>query len=162
VNAPTRCIALFGAMETLALCAVTLGASGGRGRSIEKAGDAVRCRQSTNQVHAITQFVEIATLDHIAAGAPIVVTVCETAVAVFNVAGGLFAIDDSCVRCGSSLAAGSLSGSDVTCSGCDWRYDVTNGRVNGVPALRIDTFEVRTVGARVMVADRVSSDPEEK
>jgi nitrite reductase/ring-hydroxylating ferredoxin subunit len=87
-----------------------------------------------------------------------VVSVNGTAIAVFNIDGSLFAVDDSCVRCGSSLAAGLLSGSQITCSKCDWRYDVTNGRVNGIPALRIDTFEVRTVGARVMVADAVASD----
>jgi 3-phenylpropionate/trans-cinnamate dioxygenase ferredoxin component len=86
------------------------------------------------------------------------VSVNGTAIAVFNIDGSLFAVDDSCVRCGSSLAAGLLSGSQITCSKCDWRYDVTNGRVNGIPALRIDTFEVRTVGARVMVADAVASD----
>jgi len=103
-------------------------------------------------------FVDIARLDHILAGAAIVVSVNGTAIAVFNIDGSLFAVDDSCVRCGSSLAAGLLSGSHVTCSKCEWRYDVTNGRVNGIPALRIDTFEVRTVGARVMVADTVASD----
>jgi len=110
----------------------------------------------------MTQFVEVARTDHIAAGAPLVVTVSETAVAVFNVEGRLFAIDNSCVRCGSSLAAGALGGREVTCSGCDWRYDVTNGQVNGVPALRIDTFEVRTVGARVMLANTVNADPDDR
>lgn len=108
----------------------------------------------------MTQFVEVATLGHIAAGAPIVVTVGETAVAVFKVGGCLFAIDNTCVRCGSSLAAGLLCGPEISCPGCDWRYDVTNGGVNGVPALRIDTFEVRTFGARVMLADSVASDPD--
>ena len=67
----------------------------------------------------MTRFVEIAQVSDLAAGAPLVVVVRETAVAVFKVQGRLFAIDDSCVRCGSSIAAGSLSGSQVTCSGCD-------------------------------------------
>jgi len=108
----------------------------------------------------VKRFVEVARVDHIATGAPVVVIVRETAVAVFKVAERLFAVDDACVRCGSSIAAGSLCGSEVTCSGCDWRYDVTNGQVNGVPALHIDTFEVRTVGGRVMVADKLTSDPD--
>lgn len=107
---------------------------------------------------ALSHFVEVARLDHVVAGAAVVVTVCQTTVAVFNVGGRLYAVEDACVRCGSSIAAGSLHGSEVTCHGCDWRYDVTTGCVNGVPALRIDTFEVKTVGARIMVANNVRSD----
>ena len=109
----------------------------------------------------MTRFVEVARLQHIAAGAPIVVIVRETAVAVFKVDGRLFAIEDSCVRCGASIAAGSLRGSEVTCSGCDWRYDVVNGRVDGIPALQVETFEVRTQGARVLVADPVKPKPDD-
>ena len=104
----------------------------------------------------MTRFVEVAQVDHIETGAPIVVNVRETSVAVFKVAGRLYALDDCCVRCGSSIAAGRLCGSEVTCSGCDWRYDVTTGRVDGVSALRIDTFAVKTVGESVMLADTVT------
>ncbi|HTI48949.1 MAG TPA: Rieske 2Fe-2S domain-containing protein [Casimicrobiaceae bacterium] len=98
------------------------------------------------------QFVEVARLDEFVAGAPIVVCVSDTSVAVFSIGGQLFAIEDACVRCGASLSSGSLHDHEVTCARCEWQYDVTNGRVNGVPALRIDTFSVRTTGARVMVA----------
>ena len=57
------------------------------------------------------------------------VTVEDTGIALFNVAGAIFAVDDFCVRCGASLAAGKLKGTEVACSGCDWRYDVTTGRL---------------------------------
>jgi nitrite reductase/ring-hydroxylating ferredoxin subunit len=107
---------------------------------------------------AMAQFVEVARLDRIVAGAAAVVTVCEVAVAVFNVDGFLYAVEDVCMNCGSSIAAGVLLGGDVTCSGCKWRYEVTTGRVKGVPALRINTFEVKTVGARIMVACAGSAD----
>jgi 3-phenylpropionate/trans-cinnamate dioxygenase ferredoxin subunit len=100
------------------------------------------------------QFVEVARLDDFIAGGSIVVRVADTAVALFNVAGQLFAIGDSCVRCGSSLAGGLLLGRAVVCSRCQWQYDVATGCLNGIPSLRIDTFQVRTLGARVMVADK--------
>jgi nitrite reductase/ring-hydroxylating ferredoxin subunit len=100
------------------------------------------------------QFVEVATLDDFVTGGAIVVRVADTAVAVFSIGGRLFAIEDSCVRCGSSLAAGSLRGREVACRCCHWRYDVTTGRLNGIPSLRIDTFKVRTAGAHVMVSDK--------
>jgi nitrite reductase/ring-hydroxylating ferredoxin subunit len=104
------------------------------------------------------QFVEVARLDDFVAGAAIVVRVADTAVAVFSIGGRLYAIEDSCVRCGSSLAAGSLRGREVVCGCCQWQYDVTNGRLNGIPSLRIDTFKVRTIGAQVMLAGKADED----
>jgi 3-phenylpropionate/trans-cinnamate dioxygenase ferredoxin subunit len=80
------------------------------------------------------------------------VTLGDTAVALFNVDGRIFAVEDTCVRCGSSLAPGALQGHDVTCPGCGWRYDVRTGCVIGVPALCIDTFKVEIVDSEVMVA----------
>jgi nitrite reductase/ring-hydroxylating ferredoxin subunit len=101
----------------------------------------------------VADLIDIARLDAIAEGKAIVVHVNGIPVALFSLGGGLFAVHDVCLRCGSSLAEGTLAESEVTCSGCDWRYDVTNGRVNGIPALRTDTFRISTVGKRVMLAD---------
>jgi len=81
-----------------------------------------------------------------------VVRVADNAIAVFNVDGGLFAIDDSCLRCGASLASGAFRGRQVICSRCDWQYDVITGCVHGVPRLRIDRFEVKIVNSQVLVA----------
>jgi nitrite reductase/ring-hydroxylating ferredoxin subunit len=91
-------------------------------------------------------------LDRIAPGTGIVVTIAGDAIALYNVGGRIFALDDHCVRCGSSLASGVLEGALVSCSGCDWQYDVTTGCVCGVPALCIDTFEVKIEGPWVLVA----------
>ena len=109
----------------------------------------------------MTQFVKVATLDDIVAGAAAVVTVGETTVARFEVNGRLYAVEDGCMRCGSSIAAGLLAGAEITCNGCSWRYDVTTGAVKGVQALRGKTFEVKTVGAHVMVAESGSADPKD-
>ena len=57
----------------------------------------------------MTKFVDVARLDHIIAGAAAVVTVGETAVALFDVNGRLYAVEDACMRCGSSIAAGLLA-----------------------------------------------------
>jgi 3-phenylpropionate/trans-cinnamate dioxygenase ferredoxin subunit len=102
-------------------------------------------------------YVETAHLDQVAGGRGTVVTVGDCAVALFNVDGRMFAVEDTCVRCGSSLASGTLHGDEVTCPGCDWRYDVTTGCVMGVPALCIDTFKVEIVDSTVMVATTATS-----
>ena len=101
------------------------------------------------------ELIEIASVDGVPAGTAIVVHVAGVPVALFNLDGSMFAVQDTCVRCGSSLAHGTLAGPEVACSGCDWHSDVTTGRVSGVPALRLETFRVTTVGQRVLVRDPV-------
>lgn len=100
----------------------------------------------------MTHFVEVASADQLVAGTGALFKLSNNAVALFNVKGKLFAIDDICVRCGSSLAAGTLRATVITCSGCDWQYDVTTGCVNGIPALRTDTFEAKIVDARILLS----------
>jgi 3-phenylpropionate/trans-cinnamate dioxygenase ferredoxin subunit len=64
-------------------------------------------------------------------------------IAIFAIGGAVHAIDDGCLRCGSTLVTGVLDGCVVTCGTCGWQYDVVNGCLVGLPALRVRTFEVR-------------------
>lgn len=106
----------------------------------------------------MVEFVECERRGRIAPGKGIRVMMAEHyVVALFEVAGRAFAIDDLCVRCGSSLANGTLRGSVVSCCRCGWRYDVTNGCVNDLPALRIDTFETKVVDTRILIATTAST-----
>jgi nitrite reductase/ring-hydroxylating ferredoxin subunit len=104
----------------------------------------------------MSDLIEIAHADRVVAGEAIVVQVAEIRVAVFNVNGRLFAVHDGCVRCGTSLASGTLIAAEVCCPSCDWRYDVMTGRVNGLPSLQIETFAICSVGHRVMMEDPAS------
>jgi nitrite reductase/ring-hydroxylating ferredoxin subunit/transposase len=104
-------------------------------------------------------FVKITPLDRIPIGTASATRIGDTTVALFHLGGRVFAVEDACVRCGSSLAAGKLKGTVVTCSGCGWQYDVTTGCVEGIAALRIDTFEVKIVDSDVAVADTCGPDP---
>jgi len=73
--------------------------------------------------------------------------------AVFKVGGRIVAVDGACIRCASLLASGTVAGNEVTCAVCGWRYDITTGRMATVPGLRIDTFEVKVIGERVMIGN---------
>ena len=97
------------------------------------------------------ELVAVATVDRIAPGRAMSVVVAGEAIAVFNVAGRLYALDDACILCGTSLAIGSIDGTSVLCAGCDWSYDITSGCVHGIPGLRSDTFTVAVIDTRVMV-----------
>ena len=88
----------------------------------------------------------------LAAGRTGVVQTPVGAVAIFAVAEALFAIDDACIRCGTSLGVGCVQRAIVTCTGCGWRYDIRTGQVKNVPALRAHVYDVSIVDGRVMVS----------
>ena len=72
-------------------------------------------------------------------------------VAVGNAGGRLFALDDTCLHRGGSLACGHLDGEVLTCPLHWWRYDVRSGRRLGQPGLRVATYPVRVVDGQVRV-----------
>lgn len=78
------------------------------------------------------------------------VRIGATAITIFNVDGGLHAIDDACMRCGASLMAGTRDAARIRCR-CGWVYDLVTGSVEGVPALRLDKFDVTRVGDTIRV-----------
>ena len=71
-------------------------------------------------------------------------------VAVFNVDGELYAIDDSCPHQGSSLGMGRLEGRIVTCLGHGLKFDVTTGRTAAAqPGVRSFPLDRRPDGIYV-------------
>lgn len=99
-----------------------------------------------------TVLVKVARLDQIVPDKGTAVELEGHAVALFNVGGHVRAIDDTCARCGASLASGVLAGTDLRCPACGWHYDVDTGCVAGVPGLRIDTFAASVEDSDVLLA----------
>jgi len=63
-------------------------------------------------------------------------------VAVFNLGGEFYAIDNSCPHKGAPLSEGQLCGYVVECALHGWQFDVRTGECLTVPE-RIRTYEVR-------------------
>ncbi len=91
--------------------------------------------------------------DLVVPGKGTVVTAGDNSVALFKIDGAICALEAWCLRCGSSLAQGTLHGTIVACQGCGWRYEVNTGAVVGIPKLRLTTFRVEVVGGQIIVAD---------
>jgi 3-phenylpropionate/trans-cinnamate dioxygenase ferredoxin component len=96
-------------------------------------------------------FVEAAQVGVIPLGTGVAVRVANTDVALFNVDGTIYAINDSCAHAGSSLAAGELKGTMLRCRGHGMIFDVTNGFVNGVSGFGVASYPVRAEGGNVFV-----------
>jgi nitrite reductase/ring-hydroxylating ferredoxin subunit len=100
----------------------------------------------------MAEFIDAAGLDELPPGSGTSVTVAGKAVALFNVDGTIYAMEDSCLHQASSLGMSELRGKVVTCRGHGWRYDVTTGQVLHVPDYGVETFPVKVVDGRIMVA----------
>jgi nitrite reductase/ring-hydroxylating ferredoxin subunit len=100
----------------------------------------------------MANFVAAATLDQIAPGMSLVVQVSGTSVALFNVDGTIYALNDACAHAGASLGSGKIEGRTVTCRAHGLKYDLTNGYVGGVPGFGVPTYEVQIVDGKILVA----------
>jgi nitrite reductase/ring-hydroxylating ferredoxin subunit len=101
---------------------------------------------------AMTEFIEVARLDQVPVGTGNCFTVAGKDVALFNVDGAIYAMEDSCQHKGSSLGAGQLDGKVVTCKAHGWRYDVTTGSTMNVPGYGVTSYPARVVDGKILVA----------
>lgn len=72
-------------------------------------------------------------------------------IAVFNVKGTLYAIEDACAHMKAPLSNGRMKGTRLTCSRHGWIYDISDGRRVGKEIGRIRTYPIKTVGGEVLV-----------
>lgn len=72
-------------------------------------------------------------------------------VALANVGGKLYAINNVCLHRGGPLGQGELHGQVVTCPWHGWQYDVTTGKLTTNPAVGVETYAVEVRGDDVYV-----------
>lgn len=74
------------------------------------------------------------------------------AVALFNVDGTIYAINNKCSHVGGPLGEGALIGKEVTCPWHSARFDVTSGEALSGPARGdVNSFKVSVDGTAVVV-----------
>jgi nitrite reductase/ring-hydroxylating ferredoxin subunit len=110
----------------------------------------------TVPLHVVPSLVDAGPVGRLPDDGPFVVAVGDTTIVLFQVAQGVFAIEDCCLRCGRSLAEGSVAGVHVKCAGCGWDYDLSTGAIRGLPSIFANTFDVKIVDGRVMIAGRLA------
>lgn len=95
--------------------------------------------------------VRVAAVGDVKAGESRVVDVAGRTVAVFNIDGRFYAIDNACPHRGGPLAEGDLEGAIIACPWHAWRWDVrTGGNVNN-PAVKLACFPVTEDGGGLFV-----------
>ena len=71
--------------------------------------------------------------------------------ALFNVSGAFYALDNACSHRGGPLGEGDLDGTVVICPWHAWRWDVTSGANMNNPAVKMACFPVSLEGDQVWV-----------
>ncbi len=97
-------------------------------------------------------FVKAAKTGDVAVGSAKMVEVSGKKIAIFNVDGKYYAIDNTCTHRGGPLAEGALEGKEVTCPWHGAVFDVTTGEVLGPPAPKpVSRYDVRVSGNDIEV-----------
>ena len=82
----------------------------------------------------MSEFIRVGRLDALPPGSKLLADLDGRAVAVFNVDGSVYAIDDICTHDGGPLAEGDLEGCVIRCPRHGARFDVRTGKALGFPA----------------------------
>lgn len=100
----------------------------------------------------MTHYVNAFDLAELPVGNCATVTVEGKDIAVFNVEGEIFAMDDACIHMGASLGSGRFEGKTVTCRAHGLRFDVTTGKLVGNDAAALQTYPVKIEEGAILIA----------
>jgi nitrite reductase (NADH) small subunit/3-phenylpropionate/trans-cinnamate dioxygenase ferredoxin subunit len=114
---------------------------------------AVSVREQTTGGLSVTHGsrVRIAAVADVPPGTGRVVETGGKDIALFNVGGRFYAIDNGCPHRGGPLGEGDIEGTIVTCPWHAWRWDVTTGTNTNNPAVKVGCFGVAVEGGEVFL-----------
>ena len=76
----------------------------------------------------------------------------DVAIAVFNIDGDLYAVEDVCTHDGGELAGGPIDGFAIECVRHGARFDIRTGAALSLPAIRpTNVYAVQVKGSDILV-----------
>ena len=100
----------------------------------------------------MAEFLKVAALSELAAGTCKAVEAGGKVIALFNIDGNVYALDNTCLHRGGPLGEGTLNGDVVTCPWHLWEYNVQTGEKVSSPAVKVATYPVQVEGNDIKVA----------
>ena len=98
------------------------------------------------------EFVKIASANEIAPGQARLVNVKGKEIALFNIEGTFFALENACTHEEGPLSEGDVEGYEVTCPWHGARFDIRTGAVLCAPAYDdVARYNVRIMGTDIEV-----------
>jgi len=99
----------------------------------------------------LSELKTVVSVADLVEGAGKTVEIGEREIALFNVGGAFYALENTCCHRGGPVGDGDLDGTTVACPWHGWRFDVTSGECLNSPGDRLRTFEVVVEGSAVRV-----------
>ncbi len=96
-------------------------------------------------------LTKVAETKDVPAGQGKVIEAQGKTLALFNVDGKFFAVDNTCLHRGGPLGEGELEGPVVTCPWHGWQYDVTTGANVMNPSIKVGCYPVKVEGGSLLV-----------
>jgi 3-phenylpropionate/trans-cinnamate dioxygenase ferredoxin subunit len=104
------------------------------------------------------EFVPVADEKDLLPGERLFITIGDTSIIVFNLAGQLYAIGDVCSHDGNILDDALLEGYEVHCPRHGARFDIRNGKVLSMPAIvDIPAYPVRVKDGQIEVGVAINA-----
>ncbi len=95
--------------------------------------------------------VTVAKLTDVPPGQCLAVEAEGVGVALFNVGGTIYALDNTCPHAGGPLGEGTLDNDIVECPWHGWRYNVKTGERPENSQIKVDCYPVHLEGDRITV-----------
>lgn len=101
----------------------------------------------------MSEFFTVAKVSELPPGGKKLVEVDDIPVALFNVGGEFYAIEDVCTHDGGPLAEGDLEDDEIECPRHGARFNVRTGAVLCMPAVEaVECYEVKVEGDDILVS----------
>ena len=100
----------------------------------------------------MAEFVKVATIDELTSGERKLIDFEEVTVAIFNINGKFYCIEDVCTHDGGPVAEGNLDGHKIECPRHGALFDVRDGSVLSMPAVvPVPTYQVKIEGDDIFI-----------
>lgn len=97
------------------------------------------------------QFFKIAKTSELAPGRSKAYKIADKTIAVFNLEGQFYALDDACPHRGASLAESICKNGKVFCSWHLFDFDLKTGECGAIPDFPVATYEVKIEDEEIFV-----------
>lgn len=102
----------------------------------------------------MADWIDVAAANEIAPGESKVIDIDGAMIAVFNLDGQIYAIEDVCTHDGGSLTGGEVIGDEIVCPRHGAKFNIKTGEVTAPPAYEpIYVFPVQQLDGRIQVKD---------
>jgi nitrite reductase (NADH) small subunit len=107
-----------------------------------------------------SKLIKVAELDQLRPGARKLCTVDDRRIALFNLDGTIYAIDNHCTHRDGPVGAGQLNNTVITCPWHGWRFDVATGRCLESEGKDLRQYPVSVEGNVVLIDIAAAASPE--